>query len=101
MGAALVAGNRVDLIHDHRLCRAENMPALFGGQQDVERFRRRNQDVRRAFDHEAALGGGRVARSHRDADLGKLQEKTFGFRETHDLLQRLAQIFFDVVAERF
>ena len=36
--AAFVVGNRVDFVDDHRFDVAQNAPALFGSQQDVERF---------------------------------------------------------------
>ena len=69
--AALVAGDRVDLVDDHRAQLAERRAALLGGQQDVQRLRRGDEDVRRPLRHLRALAGRRVAGAHRDADLGE------------------------------
>ena len=45
--AALVVGERVQLVDDDRAHGAEHLPAGLRGQQDVERLRRGHQDVRR------------------------------------------------------
>ena len=47
--AALVGGDRVDLVDDDGLGALEDAAALLGGEQDVERLRRRDEDVRRAL----------------------------------------------------
>ena len=72
MRAALVARDRVDLVDDHRLGRREELAAPLGGEQDVQRLRRCDQDVGRLPQHAAALAGGRVARANGDADLGQV-----------------------------
>ena len=65
MGAALRAGDRVDLVDDHRLDPAEHLAALRGEQQE-ERLGGRDQDVRRRAQHQAALALVGVARAHAD-----------------------------------
>jgi hypothetical protein len=69
--AALVAGDGVDLVHDHRARQRQRAPAPLRGQQDVERLRRRYQDVGRPPHHLLPLPGRRVAGARRDADLGE------------------------------
>ena len=66
--AALVPGHRVDLVHDHGAGAAQHGPAPFGGQQQVERLRRGDQDVRRVLEHGGPLGCRRVTGPDRDAD---------------------------------
>src|SRR5258706_16406521 len=51
MRATLVTRDGVDLVDDHRARIAQEVPRTFRGEQYVERFRRRDQDVRRMFQH--------------------------------------------------
>ena len=51
MAAALVRRERVDLVDDHRARRRQHRAAGLGAEQDVERFRRRDDDVRRPPAH--------------------------------------------------
>jgi len=55
VGAALVAGQRVYLVHDHRLHGVEGRPGLLGGQIQVQRLRSGDEQVRRAADEQLAL----------------------------------------------
>ena len=55
MRAALVVGDSVDLVDDHRLNMAQDGTAAIGGQQDVKRLRRGDQNVRRTLQHRAPL----------------------------------------------
>ena len=66
--------------------------------QNVERFRRRHQDVRRAAAHPLALGGGRVARSDpgADFDIGKPAPAEL----LSDAGQRRLEVAMDVVRQR-
>ncbi len=57
MGAALVRRDGVDLVDDHRARGLEHRAPGLRAEQDVERFRRRHQDVRRTAAHAVALGG--------------------------------------------
>ena len=68
MGAALVAGERMDLVDDDGAHRREHAPPRCRGQQDIERFRRRDEDVRRLPPHSGALALGRVPAAHHRAN---------------------------------
>ena len=68
VGAALGAGDRVDLVDDHVLDAAEDVARL-AGQHQVERLRGRDQDVRRAPRDGPAILGGRVAGPAGDRDV--------------------------------
>ena len=67
----LGTGHGVNLVHDHGTQRAEHRAASHAGQQDVQRFRRRDQDVRRLAQHPRARRGGGVARPNGHADVRK------------------------------
>ena len=69
MAAALVAGERVDLVDDHRARRREHPAARLRAEQHVERLGRRHDDVRRALAHARALRLRRVAGAHERADV--------------------------------
>ena len=68
VGAALGLRDRVDLVDDHRLDTAEDVPRLRGHHQ-VQRLGRRDQDVRRLSQHRLALALRRVARAQPDRDF--------------------------------
>ena len=68
MRAALVARERVDFVDDDRAHRAQHVPARLGAEQDVQRLRRRDEDVRRRAAHARALALRRVAGAHGRAD---------------------------------
>jgi hypothetical protein len=53
--APLVAGQGVDLVDDDRLHRGEGGPRPFGGQVQVQRFGRGDEEVRRPADHHLPL----------------------------------------------
>ena len=69
MRAALVAGDGVDLVDDHRLRVLQHLPAALGGEQDVERLGRSDQDVRRPAHHRLPLVRRRIAGAHERANL--------------------------------
>ncbi len=69
MGAALVGGERVDLVDDHRARGRQHGAAGLGAEQDVERFRRGDDDVRRLAAHAVAFARRRVAGAHHGADV--------------------------------
>ena len=89
VGAALGRGDGVDLVDDHRLRRGQHLPGR-RRQDQVERLRRRDQDVRRVPPHRGALVLGRVAAAHRDRDRARQV----------DAGERCAQVLLDVVVER-
>ena len=71
--AAAGANHGVNLVDDHRPRGSQHGPAALGGQQQEQRFRRRDQNVRRRPQHRGALGLRGVAGPHgdRDARLGR------------------------------
>ena len=66
--AALVAGQGVDLVHDHGAHGAEDLARLGAGEHQVERFGRGDQDVRRLAHHRPPLALRRVAGADGHAD---------------------------------
>ena len=69
-----------------------------GGQQDVQRLGRGDQDVRRTLQHLAPLFRQRVAGADGGANL-RHQEAAFA-GQRKDLAERAFEVFLDVVAQR-
>ena len=84
---ALGARNGMHLVEDQRPDRLQHLAAL-RGQKQVERLRRRDQDVGRLAKHRRALFLGRVPGAHRDRQLGLKPG------------ERPAQVPLDVVVQR-
>src|ERR1022692_4653370 len=97
--AALVIGDGVNLIHDYGLDIVQDGAAAVGGEQNVERLRRGDQDVRRTLEHVAALFHQRVAGAHGGANFGHQKAALGGQRQ--DLAQRSVEVLLNVVAQRF
>ena len=72
VGAALRSGDGVNLVDDHRPERAEHRASADAGEQDVQRFRRGDQDVRRLAQHPRPRRRTGVAGAHRHSDLREL-----------------------------
>ena len=68
------------------------------GQQQVERLRRGDEDVRRRAQHRGALGLRRVAAPHRRGDAHRRIAGLFG--DAADLAARLGQVLVDVGGQR-
>ena len=107
----------MDLVQNQRVDVCEAAPAPGGGQQDVQRFGGRDQDVGRLFRHFLPLGLRRIATAEPHTDLRKfanfLREeiqrwlpfpidpfKSEAGGQGNDLLQRAGQVFLDVVGQR-
>jgi hypothetical protein len=73
VGPSLVAGHRVDLIHDDGFGVPENFPAALRGEQNVEGLRRGDEDVGRSPYHELSLPGRRVAGSDGYSNICQVQ----------------------------
>ena len=99
MRTAFVIGDRVNFVHDHRPHMAQRLAASLGCKQDVERFRRRHENVRRAGEHRAPGGHQRVARADRRLNLRDVLPALAG--ERGDFRQRPVEVLLNVVAERF
>ena len=99
MRAALVAGNRVNFIDDHRPAGGEHGPARLRSQQNVQRLRGRHDDVRRFAPHSGALRlrGIAAAHSRADGDVGQVQGRQF-FANARE---RRLEIALYVVRQRF
>src|ERR1044072_9040204 len=87
MSATLRMGHGVDLVDDRRLDPGEDL-ARVRGEDQVERLRRGDEDVRRRFAHRPPFGLAGVAGTQADRDLGP------------DPAQRRPQVALDVVGER-
>ena len=98
VGAALVARHRVDLVDDHGVDRLEDRPAALRRDEQVQRLRRRDDEVRRAAEHRGASRRRGVARAHADAQLG-VGEPELG-SDLGDLGQRPLEVLRDVDGER-
>jgi len=95
MRAAPVIHHSVNLIQNERARRAQHAAARFRRQQQIERFRRGDEDVRRSFGERLSLGGTGVTRTDFGADF---DVAAFRFAELPaDSLQRLFQGFADVI----
>jgi len=88
----------VDFVHDDRADGLENGAALLRREQDVERFWRGDQDVRRVPQHRLARGHQRVARADGRADFREVEAALTA--QTNDLGERAVEVLLDVVAER-
>ena len=97
VGAALGAGDRVDLVDDHVLDALEDLAGL-AGQQEVQALGGRDEDVRRVANEVAALVGGGVAGARGDRDAGRLVAQAGGL--VGDAGEGGAEVALDVVGQR-
>ena len=81
MNTALVVGYGVNFVDDDSFDIAKNSPALLGGEENIERFGRSDQDMRRPLQHQAAVFRQRVAGAHRGANLGHQEAALAGHLE--------------------
>ena len=97
MATALVRRERVDLVDDHRAGRREHLASGIGAEQHVERFRGRDDNMRRPAAHARALALRRVAGAHQRAnfDVRIAQSRELGT----DPRQRRFEIAPDIVGE--
>ena len=95
MRAALVVGDGMDLVDDDGADAAEIFAGLAGGEEEVERFRRGNEDMRRVAQHGGTIFGGGVAGANAGADLGA--EIAALHSELLDLAQGKVEVLLDVV----
>ena len=98
MRAALVVGDGVNFVDDDGFDGAENFAALRGGEQNVERFGRGDQNVRRACSMARRSCIERVAGAHGGANLRHQEAALAG--ELQNFAERSFEIFLNVVAER-
>ena len=98
MHPSLGSADRVDLVHDHRLDRPQHVASYGRCQDQIQGFRRRDQDIGRLAHHLAAFGLRRVAGAHRGTHIRNLYSMVK--RVLPDAAQRGAQVSLDVVVER-
>ncbi len=98
MHAALVPGHGVNFVDDHPARGLQHLPAGYRAEQDVEGFRRGDDDMRRPLRHLRAFGRRCVAGTDPGADLDIRQAALFQRRA--DAGDRRFEILLDVVGER-
>ena len=99
MRAAPIIHDSVNLIQDERARRAQHSPAGFGSEQQIQRLRRGNQNVRRFFDQRLALRGSRIA----GANFGAHIDVAAFVSPSNARIPASGscKIFADIVAQRF
>ena len=98
MRSALVVRHRVNLVDDDSLDASKRFSAAGRGQQDVQRFRRRHENVRRSPQHRLACRDQRVAGADRGPDFGHRLRQVVS--ELENFRQRPVQVLLDVVTKR-
>jgi hypothetical protein len=98
VSAAARLEHRVNLVDDDHACGPQHVARALGGEQQVQRLGRRDQDVRRRAQHRRALGLGRVAAAHRRGDTHRREAALPG--DALDLAARLGEILVDVGRQR-
>ena len=73
MRTALVVYHGVNLVDDKRPRVLQHSAPAFACQQNVERFRRSNDDVRRLLRHRGPLARGRIAGAHQRPNLDVIE----------------------------
>ena len=99
MGSALVVGYGVDFVDDDGADVAEVLAGFSGGEEDVERFRRGDEDVGRVAEHGGAVFGEGVSGADAGANFGGEVAAFEG--ELLDFAEGLVEVFLDVVGEGF
>ena len=96
--AALVPGDRVDLVHDDGPHAPEPLAAPFGRDEEIERLGRGDEEVGGLPEHGRARGRGRVAGPDDRPELGHLEAELA--RDRADLRQRALEVLPDVGGQR-
>ncbi len=95
---AFGTGHGVHLINDDGVDPAQRLPPL-GGEQQKQRFRRGDEDIRRRAQKFCPLSGGRIPGTHTHGDRGGRQSLALPFRA--DAFKGNAQIALHVGGQRF
>src|ERR1700730_1299841 len=98
MGAPLVVGHGVDLVDDDGLNIMQDRAAALRGEENVERFRRGDENVRWPLQHGAALVHQGVAGADRGPNLG--HEQAALARQLQNFAEWDLEVFLYVVAQR-
>ena len=97
MGAALVISYCMDFIYDNGFHIPQNCAAALGREQDVQRLRRRYENVRRPLEHRPPLVHKRVAGTNRSANLRHEQPALAGHLENFS--ERPLKVPVDIIAQ--
>jgi len=97
--AALVIGDGVDFVDYNCLNASEILAGLAGREQNVERLRRGDEDVRRMLEHRRAVLLQRVSGANAGADFGTEIATLHG--QLLYLRERPVKVLLHVVGERF
>src|SRR3954453_22019341 len=93
MGTSLAAGDCVDLVDDDGVDAPQRLTSL-AGQQEEQRLRRRDEDVRWPARERSSLVGGSVTCPHADLDLADgLAEAGRGMRAAREWGAKVALDF--------
>ena len=95
--AALVAGHRVDLVHDHPSGRPQHLPAARRGQQEVQGLGRGDDEVGRVAQHRGPGRRGGVAGADRHTQWRRFVAHLAG--DLLDLGERAGEVLADVGGE--
>src|SRR5258708_25009886 len=98
MRAALVAGERMKFIDDDMTHGGELLAELRRGQQDEQRLRSGDKNVRRTTEHRGTLARRSVAGAESSANVREI-ELRLGAGFAH-AIQRLLEVEADIVRER-
>ena len=98
MRAAPRSDHRMNLVDDHGANGAQHCAAPLGRQQQIERLRRRDEDVRRRAQHRRPLAAGRIAGANRGHDARRLEPHLF--RDPANAGPRLREVLVNVGAQR-
>ena len=98
MRAPLVPGHGMNLVDDHAADAPQQGAAALGGEQQKERFRRGDQDLRRMLEHGGPGRSRGIAAAQGHAQLGHRISPAAG--RVGDLLEGIAQVVLDIRRER-
>src|SRR5713226_3183570 len=98
MRGALVTGERVEFIYHNVADRGDLLAELRRGQQDEQRFRSGDKNMRRAAEHRGALARRRIAGAETRADAREIEAR-FGADFAH-ADERLFEVEANVVSQR-
>ena len=94
MRAPLVSGDGVDLVDDHRPDTTEHRAAALRCHQEIERLRRRDEEMRRPLQHRCSFRSGGVPRPNGYLDVRGCHSQLRG--DLSDLPERRLEVLVDV-----
>ena len=101
MGAPFCIDQGMKLIHDHCLCRPQHGLPCFGGEHQIQGFRRDDKDMGRMPDHSLPVLLGRVPGADRHPETIRHLPLSHQLRLLADPIQGAAQVFPDIPSQGF